>query len=135
MHEPIRIVVAEDNPGDAYLLEQALNREGQCCDLHFFEDGDEAFRYLNRMEPYRDAPRPDLIVLDLNLPKRDGFELLDFIRHDQELKSVPVAVISSAPPDLAKQSLEQANRYIKKPMRLDEYMQIGRQILGLLPAC
>ena len=84
------------------------------------------------MEPYADAQRPDLIVLDLNLPKRDGWELLQFIRHDETLKSVPVAVISSAPADLAKQSLQQANRYIKKPMRLDEYMQIGRQILALL---
>ncbi|MBV8841485.1 MAG: response regulator [Bryobacterales bacterium] len=132
MHEPIRIVVAEDNPGDAYLLEQALRREPQLCELRFFEDGEEAFRFLSRMEPYADAQRPDLIVLDLNLPKRDGWELLQFIRHDETLKSVPVAVISSAPADLAKQSLQQANRYIKKPMRLDEYMQIGRQILALL---
>ena len=131
---PIRIVIAEDNPGDAFLLKEAICHESHDCELRFFEDGDEAYRFLARTEPYRDAPRPDIIVLDLNLPKRDGLELLQFIRHDDALKSVPVAVISSAPADLATQSVQHANRYIKKPMMLDEYMQIGRQILDCYEA-
>jgi len=126
---PIRILIAEDNAADAYLLKSALSREFKNCDLQFLSDGDEAFRFLSRLDPYRDAPRPDIILLDLNLPKRDGLELLQLIRNTEDLRNVPVAVLSSAPEDLARPSLQNADRYIKKPMNLEAFMRIGHEVM------
>ncbi len=126
---PIRILVAEDNDADAYLLRKALSCEFNNCELQVLSDGDEAFRFLGHLYPYRQAPRPDIIVLDLNLPKRDGLELLQFIRNTEELRNLPVAVLSSAPEDLARPTLQQADCYIKKPMNLDDYLGIGRLVM------
>jgi CheY-like chemotaxis protein len=132
---PIRILIAEDNAADAYLLRKALCREFSNCDLQFLSDGDEAFRFLSRLDPYRNAPRPDIIVLDLNLPKRDGLELLQLIRNTEDLRDLPVAVLSSAPEDLARPSLENADRYIKKPMNLEAFMRIGREVMDCYRNC
>jgi two-component system, chemotaxis family, response regulator Rcp1 len=129
LSRPIRILVAEDNAADAYLLRKALSCEFSNCELQVLGDGDEAFRFLSRLDPYRQAPRPDIIVLDLNLPKRDGLELLQLIRNSEELRNLPVAVLSSAPEDLARPSLQQADCYIKKPMDLDAYLAIGRSVM------
>jgi len=126
---PVRILVAEDNAADAYLLRRALSCEFNNCELQVLSDGDQAFRFLGHLDPYRQAQRPDIIVLDLNLPKRDGFELLQFIRDTDELRNLPVAVLSSAPEDLARPSLQQADCYIKKPMDLEAYMEIGREVM------
>jgi len=126
---PVKILVAEDNAADAYLLRRALSCEFNNCELQVLSDGDEAFRFLSHLDPYRQAPRPDIIVLDLNLPKRDGLELLQFIRNTEELRNLPVAVLSSAPEDLARPSLQQADCYIKKPMNLEAYMGIGRVVM------
>lgn len=126
---PIRILIAEDNEGDAYLLKEALSREVGNCDLHFLNDGDDAFRFLSRQYPYADAPRPDLVVLDLNLPKRDGVELLRFIRTSEELHHLPVTVLSSAPEELVRDSLREADQYLKKPMTLEAYMKIGHDVM------
>ena len=125
---PIRILIAEDNAADTFLLKKALTREFGSCHLQFVTDGDEAFRFLRRLGSYHDAPRPDIIVLDLNLPKRDGLEVLQLIRDTEDLKHLPVAVLSSAPEDLARPSLQHADRYIQKPSNLDAFLQIGREI-------
>lgn len=132
MREPqtICILIAEDNPGDAYLLKEAIEQERTGCDLRFVCDGDQALRFLKRLDPFTDAPRPDLVVLDLNLPKRDGKEILTMIRETPELAEVPVAITSSAPEDLALRSLQQADCYLKKPMDLDSFMDLGRAILS-----
>lgn len=126
---PIRILIAEDNAADAFLLKKALSRHFTSCDLQFLKDGDEAFRFLKRLNPYHDALRPDIVVLDLNLPKRDGLEVLQLIRATEDLKHLPVAVLSSAPEDLARPSLQHADRYIKKPTNLDAFLQIGREVM------
>jgi len=127
--EPNLILVAEDNPGDAYLLREALSREIPQCEVRLLHDGDEAYKFLSRSEPFAGVARPDLIVLDLNLPKRDGVELLRYIRDCDDLRHLPVAVLSSAPEDVALRSLPHADCYIKKPMRLTEFMAIGRVVL------
>ena len=125
----IQILVAEDNPGDAYLLKRAISHAASNCSLHFLSDGDQAFRFLSHLDPYRDAPRPDVIVLDLNLPKRDGIELLELVRNTDALRGIPIIVLSSAPEELARKSLQATDRYIKKPMTLEAFMRIGREIV------
>lgn len=126
---PLRILIAEDNRADSYLIREAFSREQTDCELEILEDGDEVLQYLMRSGKFENAQLPDIIVLDLNLPKRDGAELLGLIRTHAVLRHVAVAVVSSSPEEVARRSAAQADCYIRKPSRLPQFLAIGREIL------
>lgn len=127
---PIDILLVEDNPGDVRLTIEAL-REGKVRNnLAVAPDGEEALAYLHRQGSYRDAPRPDLILLDLNLPRRDGREVLAEIKSDPVLKTIPVVILttSQADQDITKSYELSANCYISKPVDLDQFIFIVKSI-------
>ena len=115
------VIHVEDNPGDVRLLREVLTPQG--CTLHVASDGVDALQFLTRRPPYQGVPRPDLVVLDLDLPKLPGLELLDRVKTDDHLKTVPVVVLSSSenPDDVARAYRRHANAYLVKPGNLDEY--------------
>lgn len=126
---PLRILIAEDNRADSYLIRKAFSQEKTACELRVVEDGDEVLQYLMKSGEAQQAPLPDIIVLDLNLPKRDGAELLATIRAHEALKHVAVAIVSSSPEEVAMRSVAQADCYIRKPTKLAQFLAIGREIL------
>jgi len=127
---PIEILLVEDNPGDARLTREAL-REGRVHNrLHHARDGVEALAFLRREAAYVDAPTPDLILLDLNLPKKDGREVLSELKDDPRLRLIPVVVLttSEAEQDILKTYELHANCYITKPVDLEKFLEIVRVI-------
>ncbi|MBC8264681.1 MAG: response regulator [Anaerolineales bacterium] len=130
MGRPIEILLVEDNPGDARLTKEAL-KEGKVCNkLHVAEDGDKALAFLRRGGSYAGAPRPDLILLDLNLPKRDGRELLAEIKTDPRLRRIPVVILttSRAEEDILKTYDLHANCYITKPVDLEQFIGVVKAV-------
>jgi two-component system, chemotaxis family, response regulator Rcp1 len=130
--EPIQILLVEDNPGDARLAVEALKESKVCNVLHRVEDGVQAMRYLRKQDEYASMPLPDLILLDLNLPRRDGREVLEEIKGDPQLKVVPVVVLttSAAERDLLKTYHLHANAYIVKPIDFHQFIEIVHAIEG-----
>ncbi len=128
--EPIEILLVEDNPGDARLAAEALKENKVSNNLHQVRDGVEAMRFLRREAPYAGVPVPDLILLDLNLPRKDGREVLEEIKGDPELRLVPVVVLttSAAERDLIKSYNLHANAYVIKPIDLDRFIEVVRAI-------
>jgi len=128
--EPIKILMVEDNPGDARLAEEALKDSKINNSLYHVEDGVEAMRFLRRQAEYSDAPQPDLILLDLNLPRKDGREVLAEIKEDPKLKLVPVVVMttSEAERDLVKTYDLHANAYVVKPIDLERFIEVVQSI-------
>ena len=126
----IDILLVEDNPGDARLAKEALRDSKIKNNLHFVSDGEEATDFLFRKGKYTDSPHPDLILLDLNLPKKDGRELLSEIKNDPHLKRIPVVILttSKAEEDIIKTYNLHANCYITKPLDLDQFMKVIRSI-------
>ncbi|MCX5892111.1 MAG: response regulator [Deltaproteobacteria bacterium] len=127
---PIEILMVEDNPGDVRLTVEAL-KEGKVRNiLHTVEDGEEAMKFLRRQEPYAKAPRPDLVLLDLNLPKKNGREVLAEIKDDPDLKRIPVVIltVSEAEQDILKSYNLHANCYITKPVNLEQFIKVVRSI-------
>jgi CheY-like chemotaxis protein len=127
---PIEILLVEDNPGDVRLTIEAL-KEGRVGNhLNVAGDGVEALAFLRRQERYADAPRPDLVLLDLNLPRKDGRETLAEIKTDPDLCHIPVVVLttSEAESDVLKAYGLHANCYIVKPVDLDQFLQVVRSI-------
>jgi two-component system, chemotaxis family, response regulator Rcp1 len=123
--KPFEILLVEDNPGDVLLTKEAF-REGRLAHrLSIVEDGEEASRFLRRIGPYSNAPRPDLILLDLNLPKKDGRELLAEIKDDPSLRYIPIIVLttSEAEQDVWKAYRLHANCYLTKPVNLDDFIR------------
>ena len=128
--KPIEILLVEDNPGDVRLAVEAL-RDGKVANrLHIVEDGVEAMSFLRREGRYADVPRPDLILLDLNLPRKDGREVLAEIKQDADLKRIPVVILTSsaAEQDVVQAYNLYANCYITKPMDLDQFLKVVRSI-------
>ena len=128
--QSIEILLVEDNPADVLLMEEAL-REGKMLNkLYVAGNGDEALDFLYRRGKHRDASRPDLIMLDLNLPKKDGREVLAEIKNDPELKRIPVVVIttSKSEEDIVKSYNLHANCYVTKPVRLSQFFQVVKNI-------
>lgn len=125
---PLNVLLVEDNPGDVRLMREALRNGGISKKLEAVEDGEEALAYLRRQHPYSAAPKPDLIFLDLNLPKKDGREVLSEIKRDESLRRIPVVVLttSEAERDISRVYDLHANCYVKKPTDLDEYMEVIR---------
>ena len=127
---PIEILLVEDNPGDIRLTMEALKESKVKNQLHVARDGEEAMDFLHRRRTYTQAPRPDVILLDLNLPRKDGREVLKEVKEDPELCRIPVAVvtISEAEEDVLKSYNLHANCYIKKPIGIDQFVKVVRCI-------
>jgi CheY-like chemotaxis protein len=129
-NRPIEILLVEDNPGDARLTEEALKEGKVRNNLHMARDGVEAMAFLRREGTYKDAPRPDLVLLDLNLPRKDGREVLEEIKSDDKLKRIPVVVLttSKAEEDVLRTYNLHANCYVTKPVDLEKFMVVVKTI-------
>ncbi|MBD0393300.1 MAG: response regulator [Microcoleus sp. C1-bin4] len=127
---PREILLIEDSPSDADLAREALGQGKILNNLHFVEDGVEAMNFLRRKEPYLRVPRPDLILLDLNLPKKTGVEVLTEIKTDQSLKLIPVVILSTsaAQEDIIQSYSLHANCYITKPVDFVQFTKVIRLI-------
>ena len=127
---PVEILLVEDNPGDSRLAVEAMKESKLKNNLYVVEDGVEAMNFLYKIGKYSDMPRPDLIILDLNLPKKDGREVLAEIKSDDRLKRIPVVIltISKAEEDILKSYNLHANCFITKPLDLDQFMKVVRSI-------
>ena len=128
--KPIEILMVEDNPGDVRLTIEALKEGKVRNNLFTVEDGEQAMKYLRREEPYQEATRPDLVLLDLNLPKKNGREVLAEIKDDPELKRIPVVIltVSTAEQDILKSYNLHANCYITKPVNLERFIEVVESI-------
>ena len=127
---PAEILLVEDNPGDVRLTREALKEGKVRNNLHVASDGEEALDFLHRRGRFKDAPRPDLVLLDLNLPKKDGRQVLAEIKADGALKRIPVVVLttSKAEADVMRTYDLHANCFITKPVDLDQFMVVVRTI-------
>ena len=133
MTEPIHVLLVEDSPASALLTQEALRDPRVPNRIHVVADGEEALRFLYREPPHVDAPRPDLVLLDLNLPKVDGREVLAAIKGDAKLKDIPVIVLTSSanPEDVEFVYRHQAAGYITKHADLDDYFTAIRLLKEL----
>jgi chemotaxis family two-component system response regulator Rcp1 len=128
--QPIEVLLVEDNPGDVRLTREAL-RDGKVHNnLSVAPDGVEALAFLRREGKYADAPRPDVILLDLNLPKKDGREVLEEVKADPSLRNIPVVILTSseAERDIAQAYALHANCYVTKPVDLDQFITVVKSI-------
>ena len=127
---PVNILLVEDNPGDVRLTREALKESKLLNNLRVVEDRVEAMAYLRRERAYADAVRPDMILLDLNLPKKDGREVLEEIKGDPALRSIPVVVLttSTAEQDVLKAYDLHANCYVTKPVDLEQFIILVQSI-------
>lgn len=128
--KPIEILLVEDNLGDADLAREALEGSKFHNELHVVDDGEKAMAFLHREGPYADAPRPGLIMLDLNLPRKDGRQVLAEIKADDDLKRIPVVILttSSAEKDILKSYDLHANCFITKPIDLHQFLNVVKAI-------
>lgn len=128
--EPIEILLAEDNPGDVRLTEKALDHGSILNNLHVVSDGIEAVKFLRREGEYAEKPNPDLVLLDLNMPKKDGREVLEDMKADPELRRIPVVVLTSseAEEDVVRSYELNANAYLTKPVDFDGFVDIVKRI-------
>jgi two-component system, chemotaxis family, response regulator Rcp1 len=126
----VEILLVEDNPGDVRLTTEVLKDAKLCNRIHVVCDGEEAVDFLHRRGDYHAAVRPDLILLDLNLPRKDGREVLEEIKGDVSLKHIPVVVLttSSAEQDILKSYALHANCYITKPVDLEQFAKVVSSI-------
>jgi len=127
---PVEILLVEDNPGDVRLTEEALKEGKVLNNIHLANDGVEAVSFLQKEGKYTDAVRPDLILLDLNLPKKDGREVLMEIKKDEALRRIPVVVLttSMAEEDIIRTYDYHANCYITKPVDFDQFINVVKSI-------
>jgi two-component system, chemotaxis family, response regulator Rcp1 len=127
---PIVLLLIEDSPGDVRLTKEAFREADQSIEIHVAVDGVDAMNFLNREDVHVDAPRPDLILLDLNLPRMDGREVLSRIKRDESLKLIPTVILttSSAEEDIVWSYELHANVYLTKPVQFDEFEELVRSI-------
>ena len=127
---PIEILLVEDDPGDVLITTEALEQSKLINNLHTVENGEQAVSFLRREGDYADAVRPDLVLLDLNLPRRDGREVLADIKADPDLRRIPVVVLttSSAEEDVIRSYDLHANVYVTKPVDFDRFVEVVRQV-------
>jgi chemotaxis family two-component system response regulator Rcp1 len=126
----IEVLLVEDSPGDVRLTREALRDANRSIHLHVAVDGVEAMAFLRREGPHAHVPRPDLILLDLNLPRMDGREVLALVKEDDDLKTIPTIILttSGAEADIMKSYQLQANCYLTKPVQLDAFEAIVKSI-------
>lgn len=131
---PIQILLIEDNPGDVFLIRETLREQGLMYQLSVIEDGERAISFIRREGQYVGAVRPDLILLDLNLPKHNGREVLQSIKENPEFAQVPVAVLTSSdsPQDRLAVAELNVSCYLRKSSSLEEFMKIGAVLEELL---
>jgi two-component system, chemotaxis family, response regulator Rcp1 len=127
---PIEVLLVEDSPGDVRLTQEAFREANKAIHLHVASDGVEAMAFLRREGIHAKAPRPELILLDLNLPKMDGREVLAHIKADANLKTIPTVILttSDAEADIVKSYQLQANCYLSKPVQLDAFESLVTSI-------
>ncbi|UZF46843.1 response regulator [Rhodococcus rhodochrous] len=127
---PIDVLLVEDDPGDELMTREAFEDNKIGNTLHVVRDGEEALDFLYRRGQYENAPRPDLILLDLNLPKYDGRQVLEQVKSDTDLTDIPVVVLttSAAEEDILRSYKLHANAYVTKPVDLDQFIRAVRQI-------
>lgn len=130
MIKPVDILLVEDSPTDVLLAQEALEQAKLLNTLHVVSDGVEAMQFLRREAPYTDVARPDLILLDLNLPRKDGREVLEEIKNDPILKRIPVVVLttSKAEEDVLKAYGLHANCYVSKPVDFEQFTNVVKAI-------
>jgi CheY-like chemotaxis protein len=130
MGRPIEILLVEDNPGDADLAREGLEGGKIRNNLHVVGDGEEAMAFLRQEGKHADSPRPDVILLDLNLPRKDGREVLAEIKADDALKHIPVVVMTSSKDesDVLKSYQLHANCYVAKPIMFGEFVKVVKAI-------
>ena len=128
--KPVNVLPVEDNPADVELTRLSLEETRLAHNLHVTLDGDQALAFLNRREPYAAVPRPDLTLLDLNLPRRDGRAVLAEIKSDERLKNIPVVILttSAAERDILHAYRLHANSYITKPLGVDGWIRLFRTL-------
>ena len=126
----VEILLIEDNPGDVRLTVEALKESKIINNLNVVDDGIEALSYLQKEGIYKDKPRPDLIILDLNLPKKDGREVLGEIKSDDSLKQIPIVILttSEAEEDIIKSYELHANCYITKPVNMEQFIKVVKSV-------
>ena len=129
---PVQILLVEDSPSDVKMTVHALRAGRISNELHVVGNGDDAIAFLSREGRFSDAPRPDLILLDLNLPGKDGREVLEEIKTDEDLRRIPVVILttSAAEADVLRSYQLHANCYITKPVGLDAFLETVRSIEG-----
>ena len=127
---PVEILLVEDNAGDVRLAREGLRECKLLNNLSVAEDGVKALAFLRRQGEYANAPRPDLIMLDLNLPRKDGREVLKEIKEDDALKSIPVVILttSKAEEDILKSYSLHANCYVTKPLAIEQFIHVVQAI-------
>ena len=128
--QPLEVLLVEDSPGDVRLTQEALKDAKVHINLRVVRDGIDAMAFLMREGEYATVPRPDLILLDLNLPRKDGREVLKEIKENPELKSIPVVILttSASEADILRSYLLHANCYITKPVNLDGFLTVVKSI-------
>jgi chemotaxis family two-component system response regulator Rcp1 len=127
---PIQVLLVEDSPGDVRLTQEAFREAKVRINLHVASDGAEAMAFLGREGKHVDAPRPDLVLLDLNLPKKDGREVLAEIKGNSSLQTIPVVILttSESEADILKSYMLHANCYITKPVNLEGFLKVVKSI-------
>ncbi|RKS75292.1 response regulator receiver domain-containing protein [Motilibacter peucedani] len=127
---PIDVLLVEDDPGDVLMTREAFEDNKVANNLHVVSDGAKALEFLRREGDYADAPTPDLILLDLNLPRKDGREVLSEIKNDPALRTIPVVVLttSEAQEDVVRSYSLHANAYVTKPVDFERFIAVVRQI-------
>lgn len=127
---PIEILLVEDDPGDVIIAKEALEQSKLVNNLHVAMNGDEALEFLRREGEHADAPKPDLVLLDLNLPRRDGREVLAEVKADPDLRRIPVVILttSQAEEDIIKSYDLHANAYVTKPVDFAQFVRVVQQI-------
>jgi len=130
INKPLEVLLVEDNAADVRLIQEAMSEAEVCQNLHIIGDGKEVTAFLRREGKYANAPRPDLILLDLNLPKKDGREVLAEIKADEKFRRIPVVIltISRAEEDILKSYDLHANGYITKPVDLEQFIKVVKSI-------
>lgn len=128
--DEIHVLLVEDDPGDVLMTQEAFEHHKLRNQLHVVADGVEALAFLRREGEYADAPRPGLILLDLNLPRKDGRQVLEEVKNDGSLRSIPIVVLttSQAEEDILRSYNLHANAYVAKPVDFERFIDVIRQI-------
>lgn len=124
--KPVEVLLVEDDPGDVILTQEGLRASKLHINLHVVDNGEKALAFLHRAPPYEDAPRPGLIILDLNLPRVNGMEVLKDIKTSEDLQTIPTVILttSRAEEDVVRSYKLGANCYVSKPLNLDEFVKV-----------